>query len=104
MNHMKTKQYMPKLHCKDGANVSVQASQYHYCTPREDKGPYTEVEAGFPSVTPPESWIEYAEDKDDLCGTVYAWLPVALVEEFISIHGGLDWGKVLDHGLFHVNY
>ncbi len=125
----------PSLVCKDGATVSVQASQYHYSTPRNDRGPYSHVEAGFPSVIPPDSWSEYAENwhslttrqlAKDILGdinmawysfkyrkfkwnfstkhwlrsallrlrglkptdTIYPWLPIELVDEFIEVHGG----------------
>ena len=30
--------------CRDGARFSIQASHYHYCTPRTDTGPWTHVE------------------------------------------------------------
>ena len=35
--------------CADGFEMSVQASRGHYCSPREDVGPYTTVEIGFPN-------------------------------------------------------
>ncbi len=55
----------PAIECQDGATVSVQASRTHYCTPRTDTGPYSHVEAGFPSVNPPDSWMKYAEEGID---------------------------------------
>ena len=39
---------MKQLKLKNGA-VSIQASEYHYCTPRNNEGPYSEWEVGFPS-------------------------------------------------------
>lgn len=89
------KSQFPQIICKDGAKFSVQASQYHYCTPRIDEGPYSKVEVGFPTVEPPASWIQYAEDKDNLTATVFAWIPCELVEQFITEHGGLDISKML---------
>lgn len=53
------------IKCKDGATVSIQGSESHYSTPRSNSGIYTHVEAGFPSVNPPESWLEYAEGDID---------------------------------------
>ena len=41
---------IPEIVCKDGTTLSVQASEFHYCTPRDNKGPYTHVEIGFPST------------------------------------------------------
>lgn len=89
------KNIFPRLVCLDGARVSVQASQYHYCEPRQDNGPYSAVEAGFPNVLPPDSWLKFAEDKEAPTSTVYAWLPVELVNEFVNAHGGIDWSKTL---------
>ena len=39
--------------CADGFSMSVQASETHYCSPREDGAEkYTAVEVGYPN--PPE--------------------------------------------------
>ena len=68
--------------------MSVQASEYTYCTPRDNVGPYTHVEVGFPSHSFPEA-AEYKEDpeKDDT-DTVFAYVPVEIVWEWITKHGG----------------
>lgn len=79
-----------KLVCKDGATVSVQAGRWHYCTPRLDNSLYTHVEAGFPEGDVPKSWKHYAEDKDNLSGTVYPYIPYSLIYEFIKMHGGIE--------------
>jgi len=66
--------------------MSVQKSHYHY------SGPYT-VEIGFPSSA--ESLIEsYAENKDELTGTVYGWVPIEVVDEVCEKHGGITGPKV----------
>lgn len=41
----------PRIVCKDGFSMSVQAGLYLYCTPRTDlsSGNYSAVEIGFPS-------------------------------------------------------
>ena len=80
--------------CADGSTVSVQADVYCYCTPRNNEGPYTHVEAGFPTGKIPVAWKRYAEDKEDLYGTVYPYLPVYLVDKFINMHGGLVSGEL----------
>ena len=77
-----------RIVCKDGADLSVQASRTHYCNPRDNDGPYTHVEVGFPSVAPPESWREYAEEWERPTDTVYGYVPVELVQAFIDLHGG----------------
>ncbi len=82
-----------RITCLDKASVSIQANQSAYCTPRNDVGPYTEIEAGFPSVEPPISWHPYAEDRN-LTDTVYGYMPSHLVWEFIDAHGGMIDGEL----------
>lgn len=86
----------PRIVCADGASVSIQAGGYIYSTPRDNYGSYTHIEAGFPSVEPPASWREYAEDPDALTETVYAYMPWVCVDEFINVHGGLVEGIEVD--------
>ncbi len=78
---------LPKIKCKDGFSLSVQASRMHYCYPRTDKGPWHAFELGMPS-DPVESLLEYAEDPDRLTETVYACVPIQLVVDIINEHGG----------------
>lgn len=79
-----------KIVCADGFQVSVQASTSHYCTPRDDYGPYSEVELGYPNE-PVEAWMEYAEDPDRPTTTVYGYVPIEVVEVVLDQHGGIDW-------------
>lgn len=51
---------MPRLVLADGVSLSVQACKHSYSSPRDNKGPYTKVEVGFPSEIPPEAWKEFA--------------------------------------------
>ncbi len=83
-----------RIQCADGASVSVQAGRYMYSTPRQDCGPYTHVEAGFPSVAPPNSWREYQDGNEDTLDTVWGYMPIALVREFIDAHGGMVDGEL----------
>lgn len=81
--------------CEDGATVSIQAGVGTYSTPCDkNEGPFTHVEAGFPSVEPPASWRAYAEDPTDLLNTVYARLPWDCVEEFLNVHDGVKSGEL----------
>lgn len=81
--------------CKDGARISVQASEYHYCTPRDNGGNYSEVECGFPSEPFPEA-AEYKDDFDASDNnTVFAYVPVGIVAAWIEKHGGIDFEKTL---------
>lgn len=77
-----------RITCADGFTLSVQASKGHYCEPRSNQGPWTKVEVGFPSSAP-ELITEYAEDSNDTTGTVYPFVPVNLVDDLITLHGGI---------------
>ena len=81
---------MPRLILTDGASLSVQASTLAYCSPRDNKGPYTKVEVGFPSETPPEAWKEFAEEWDEPTNTIYSYIPLTMVMLYIGAHGGID--------------
>ena len=81
---------MPRLILTDGVSLSVQASEYSYSSPRDNKGPYTKVEVGFPSETPPEAWKEFAEEWDKPTNTVYGYIPLAMVMLYIGAHGGIN--------------
>jgi hypothetical protein len=92
----------PYVICNDGFKMSVQVGQSLYSSPRDVADEYEEAEIGFPSS--PESLIaKYAEDwevegDDDsrLCATVYPYVPVALIDEVISKHGGVDETAIWD--------
>lgn len=78
----------PSIVCNDGFTVSVQASNFHYCTPRDNVGPYIHVELGYPSAMPIPEIMEYCESPDKPLETVYGYVPVELVQKLIDEHGG----------------
>ena len=80
--------------CADGFSMSVQASETHYCSPREDGAEkYTAVEVGYPN--PPEPLLMYlAEDQDAPTMTVYPFVPAQLVALVIAKHGGIVSGDI----------
>ena len=81
-----------RVGCLDGYSVSVQAGEGKYCQPRDDYGPYTAVELGFPSL--PDPMLDgYAESPGKLTDTVYPYVPVALVRDLIVKHGGAVTGE-----------
>lgn len=80
--------HVPRIECSDGFSVSIQASNFTYCTPRDDTGPWTKVELGFPSEDMP-SLNEYAETPDDHTGTVFAYVPLKKVMAVLDSHGGI---------------
>lgn len=85
----------PRRHveCQDGTTLSVQVGSHTYCTPRNDKGPYTAVEVGFVAHvdgtrrTMPAEWLDYAED-GTATSDVFSYVPVVLVDQFIQSCGG----------------
>ena len=95
----------PRIVCTDGVSLSVQAGVFLYSTPREDTGPYIELEVGFIRAagqnpnngkvfTPPDTWRAYTADGDEFPTDVYGYIPIELVEEFIEEHGGIKTGKL----------
>lgn len=78
---------------KDGFSMSVQASDTHYCHPRQNlalqDAHYYEYEIGFPSERV-ESLIDFAEQPEKPTETVYAYVPAAVVQGVIDLHGGID--------------
>lgn len=79
----------PGIICADGTALSVQASIHHYCTPKDNGKYYSEVEVGFPTAKPPDSWRWYSEDWNSPTKTIYPYIPVELVQEYIDLHGGI---------------
>ena len=67
--------------CADGTTLSVQASEYHYCSPRDNEGPYTAVEVWLAST--PVTEFEYSDDDPS------AYVPIEDVVRFIDNHGGM---------------
>ncbi len=84
-----------RIKCKDGFSMSIQAGSTHYSEPRNNTGPYTHVECGFPSEYE-ELIIAYAESRHEPTKTVYGWVPVGIVTTVIAKHGGLVDGTVPD--------
>jgi len=78
-----------RITCADGFSISVQANEYAYCYPRDNYGPWYEVECGFPSSVP-ELIMHYCENAENPTGTVYGYVPIDLVEELLQLHGGIS--------------
>ena len=83
--------------CKDGFKMSVQASEYNYCTPRIDNAEgYTEVEVGYPSRHE-DLLIPYMDGYgDETCptNTVYGWVPSQVIVDVVAKHGGIVEGEL----------
>lgn len=80
------------VRCADGLIMSVQASEFNYCSPRNNLGPYTRVEVGYPSRPVPEL-IPFAESSD-YTNTVYGYVPYELVRQVIYVRGGMVEGEL----------
>ena len=79
---------VPRLVCRDGFEISVQAGEYHYCAPRNNEGPWDTFECGFPSKPVPElkGWKERDEAPDER--SVFGYVPSVTVMLTIEKHGG----------------
>lgn len=74
-----------KQMCFGDLKLSIQASEHHYCLPREDCEYYYEVEVGFPNFDFSEDFIRsYAHDIDTPQDTVYAYVPIGELSKEIS--------------------
>ena len=71
--------------------LSIQASENHYCSPRENmQEVYDEVEIGFPNFIFSEEFInQYAEEPESPKDTVYAYVPAHFILKTIDLHGGI---------------
>ncbi len=83
---------IPPIECEDGFAVSVQASHFHYCSPRSDCGPWYTVECGFPTHPMPEL-AEYCEESGEdaltATGTVWGRVPIEAIAAVLDSHGGI---------------
>lgn len=83
-----------KVVCADGFEMSVQAHQGAYCSPRLNNADrYKEVEVGFPSIEEP-MLMEWCEEPHQPTDTVYGYVPVQVVTNVIAKHGGIVEGDV----------
>jgi hypothetical protein len=93
----------PSMVLEDGTILSVQASENHYCEPRENDGPYTMVEIGFPKRIVGDEPVhtrveqilidelmEWAEPAGEgkITG-VFGYVPVSVLIEVINSRGGI---------------
>jgi hypothetical protein len=78
---------VPPIKTQGGLSFSMQASAFHYCSPRNSNGPYDAVELGFPSERV-EAFMPYVEDASAPTETVYGWVPVSIIAQVIADHGG----------------
>ncbi len=82
---------LPRIACGDGTTMSVQASSGHYCSPRDNAGPWHEVEVGYPSCKL-DALMPYIDgDKEtDPTNTVYGYVPLPVLVAAIDERGGFS--------------
>lgn len=87
--------FVPRIICNDGFNFSVQASRTHYCSPRDDFGPWEAFEVGFPSK-PSRLLTEYQEDRrKPQKDNVFGWVPEEVIDKIIKGHKGINVEETL---------
>ncbi len=78
-----------RIEFENGGSISVQASEFTYCTPRNNTGPYVSVEVGFPEgVRLPATWESHADGAPNggdewRDSQVFGWVPVERIRELI---------------------
>jgi len=73
-SHYRFQEIRPRIICQDGVSLSVQGSETHYCQPRiNDYANYYEVEVGYPSIRPPETWKQYFDGEWQQIGII-GWI------------------------------
>ena len=82
-------QVRPRVRCSDGYEISIQAGNGMYSTPRGVSDFYASVELGFPNMYD-ELISEYAEDPRKKTKTVFPYVPVEVVDELLEKHGGIQ--------------
>ena len=90
--------FNPRIVCRDGFSMSVQAFSSSYCLPRQDEGPHTHMEGGFPSSAPLDPELlesrENIYNDGDPCETVYPYIAREVFEREFALHGGIVEGKL----------
>lgn len=76
----------PAITIADKLTLSIQASEFHYCIPRDNNGPYSHVEVaivegGMPKILKP-FW-------EGMPGGVCGYVPVERINYLIRKHGGV---------------
>lgn len=97
MSSMGMKPKSKRVVFNNGSSISIQASEDHYNEPRDNEGPYSSVELGFPSedCELPESVLRYMEmGSDDPVSSVFGFVPASAVVELIELNGGIVSGQV----------
>ena len=79
------KKILPSIVCADGTKLSVQASETHYSSPRDNHGPYTEVEVWCIKCDNEVEVLEFEYSEEDPSG----YVDINSVVAYIDRHGGI---------------
>ena len=101
--------YCPRVYAIDGFNVSMQIHNGNYCQSnngyRKLGDTMLNVEFGFPSMNEPLMFKYsemYSDDITDLDITnSVGSIPISVMEEVFTKHGGIDWDKTISVEAFN---
>lgn len=80
----------PRARCADGFSISIQGgTRFHYCQPRELCRIFESVELGFPNQVEDLIMPYIDGSEDNPLGDVYGFVPIEVVDEMITKHGGI---------------
>ena len=80
----------PRARCADGFSISIQGgTRFHYCQPRELCRIFESVELGFPNQVEDLIMPYIDGSADNPLGNVYGFVPIEVVDEMITKHGGI---------------
>lgn len=85
-----------RILCNNGTDVSIQGGRCLRSTPKArtqdmngSKVMYTHLELGYPQGTIPEEMKPYAEDSSCYDQTVYNYVPIEIVVQYILLNSDL---------------
>ena len=83
----------PWIQCKDGQRLSVQASRWHYCTPKRDwKNHPSEEYTHFELCYWGNQWKMLRGHQDWDSKDIFSQVPRDTVLELLERHGGIETG------------
>ena len=96
MNNFNIQRARNTVKCADGFQMSVQASEHHYCSPKASgwNTQYTSVEIGFPTEKVEDLMRYIDEEESDPTDTVYTYVPAVIVCKIIANHGNMIEGEI----------
>lgn len=74
-----------ELECNDGLTLSVQASEFHFCEPKEVCETYESVEI----YAHGDVLLELEELDYNMIDSVYKYVGIDALEYLVAVHGGM---------------